>query len=44
MTGVWEPYAIAVFAGLLTSAALYFALVWPQREPPDDDDREDPAG
>jgi hypothetical protein len=32
---VWEPFVIALVFGLLVSAALYFVLLWPGREPPD---------
>lgn len=35
MTGV---FVIAVVFGLLISAALYFILIWPGREPADDDE------
>jgi hypothetical protein len=35
---VWEVYAIALVLGLVVSAGLYFALIWPAHEPPDDDD------
>lgn len=34
MTG---PLVIAVVFGLLISAALYFILLWPGREPDDDE-------
>jgi hypothetical protein len=34
---VWEPYALAVVFGLIVSAAIYFVIMWPQVEPPDDD-------
>ncbi len=33
---VWEPFALAVVMGLLVSAAIYFIVMWPQVEPPDD--------
>lgn len=29
------PFLLAAFFGLLTSALLYFVLIWPSREPPD---------
>jgi len=32
---VWEPLIIALVLGLVVSGALWFALVWPRREPPD---------
>ncbi len=34
----WEPLALAIGLGLLTSAGLYFIALWPAREPPDDDE------
>jgi hypothetical protein len=33
---VWEPFLLAVGAGLLISAGIYFIFVWPSREPPDE--------
>jgi hypothetical protein len=35
---VWEPYALAVVFGLIVSAAIYFVIMWPQVEPPVDDE------
>ena len=35
MTGV---LVVSVVFGLLISLALYFILLWPGREPPDDDE------
>jgi hypothetical protein len=40
---VWEPFIIALVFGLLVSAALYFMLLWPGREPPDPADPADTA-
>jgi hypothetical protein len=37
---IWEPFAMALVLGLLMSAGLYFAYLWPSVEP-DDDDAED---
>jgi hypothetical protein len=37
------PFLLAAFFGLLISALLHFVLVWPAREPPDDD-ADDPDG
>ena len=34
---IWEPFALAIFFGLLVSAGLYFIFLWPGREPDDDD-------
>lgn len=31
------PFLLAAFFGLLISAVLHFVLVWPAREPADDD-------
>jgi hypothetical protein len=38
---IWEPFAMALVLGLLMSAGLYFAYLWPSVEP--DDDAEDDA-
>jgi hypothetical protein len=38
---IWEPFAMALVLGLLMSAGLYFAYLWPSVEP--DDDEEEPA-
>lgn len=35
---VWEPYALAVFFGLVVSTAIYLVVMWPQVEPLDGDD------
>lgn len=35
---VWEPFALAIFMGLLVSAAIYFIVMWPQVEPDEDKD------
>lgn len=40
---VWEPFAIALFLGLLCSATLHFIFVWPHHEPQDDDPGPAPA-
>jgi hypothetical protein len=37
---IWGPFLLAVVLGLLVSAGLYFAYLWPQVEP-DDDPPED---
>lgn len=38
---VWEPFALAIFMGLLVSAAIYFIVMWPQVEPDDDADEDE---
>lgn len=35
---VWEPFLLAIGFGLAVSAAIYFAILWPQVEPLDDDE------
>lgn len=35
---IWEPFVLALVLGLLVSAGLYFAYLWPAVEPLDDDD------
>jgi hypothetical protein len=35
------PFLLAAFFGLLISALLYFVLIWPSREPPNDSDDSD---
>jgi hypothetical protein len=30
---IWEPFVLALFLGLIVSAGLYFAYLWPQIEP-----------
>jgi len=37
---IWGPFLLALALGLLVSAGLYFAYLWPQVEP-DDADGED---
>jgi hypothetical protein len=39
---IWEPFVLALVLGLIISAGLYFAYLWPSVEPiepsePDDD-------
>jgi len=38
----WEPFVLALVLGLLVSAGLYFAYLWPSVEPIDPDE-EDPS-
>jgi hypothetical protein len=33
---IWGPFLLAVALGLIVSAGLYFAYLWPSVEPPDD--------
>lgn len=42
---IWGPFVLAIVLGLLVSAGLYFAYLWPSVEPDDssDDASEDPA-
>ena len=35
---IWEPFVLALVLGLLVSAGLYFAYLWPSVEPLDDDE------
>ncbi|HEV7559225.1 MAG TPA: hypothetical protein VGO00_27310 [Kofleriaceae bacterium] len=35
---IWEPFVLALALGLIVSAGLYFAYMWPSAEPIDDDD------
>lgn len=35
---VWEPFLLAIGFGLAVSAGIYFAILWPQVEPLDDDE------
>jgi hypothetical protein len=34
---IWEPFALALVLGLIISAGLYFAYLWPTVEPVDED-------
>ena len=35
---LWEPYALAIVLGLVISAGLYFAILWPHVAPDDEAD------
>ena len=35
---IWGPFLLAVALGGLVSAALFFAYLWPQREPAEEED------
>jgi hypothetical protein len=39
---IWEPFVLALVLGLIISAGLYFAYLWPSVEP-EQDDADDPA-
>ena len=39
---IWGPFLLALVLGLIVSAGLYFAYLWPQVEPVDDDDEAAP--
>src|SRR5215510_8396700 len=46
---IWEPFVLALVLGLIISAGLYFAYLWPSVEPidpadPADADEDAPAG
>lgn len=34
---IWEPFVLALVLGLIVSAGLYFAYLWPSVEPLDDE-------
>ena len=38
---IWGPFLLALVLGLVVSAGLYFAYMWPQVEPDDDEDEQD---
>ena len=44
---IWEPFVLALVLGLIVSAGLYYAYLWPSVEPLDPDepapDAEPPA-
>ncbi|NVB80024.1 MAG: hypothetical protein HOV81_16640 [Kofleriaceae bacterium] len=35
---IWGPFLLALALGLVVSAGLYFAYLWPQVEPDDSDE------
>jgi len=39
---IWEPFVLALFLGLIVSAGLYYAYLWPSVEPLDPEGPEDP--
>ena len=32
----WAPVALAIVFGLIVSAGIYFTMMWPEVEPPDE--------
>jgi len=43
---IWEPFVLALVLGLIVSAGLYFAYLWPSVEPldgPSDEPPPEPA-
>ena len=34
---IWEPFVLALVLGIIVSAGLYFAYLWPSVEPGEDD-------
>ena len=41
---IWEPFLLALVLGLIVSAGLYFAYLWPSVEPADDEPASTAAG
>jgi hypothetical protein len=37
---IWEPFVLALALGLIVSAGLFFAYLWPSVEPLDDSEPE----
>lgn len=40
---IWGPFLLALALGLVVSAGLYFAYLWPQVEPDEDGENTDGA-
>ena len=40
---IWGPFVLALVLGLVVSAGLYFAYLWPQVEPLDEDEEAEAA-
>jgi hypothetical protein len=40
---IWEPFLLALVLGLIVSAGLYFAYLWPSVEPVEEDAPEPAA-
>ena len=41
---IWEPFVLALVLGLIVSAGLYFAYLWPSVEPVDGPSDDEPRG
>jgi hypothetical protein len=41
---IWEPFVLALVLGLIISAGLYFAYLWPSVEPVEPVEPADDAG
>jgi hypothetical protein len=41
---IWEPFVLALVLGLIVSAGLYAAYLWPVIEPVADEPAEAPSG
>lgn len=39
---IWAPFVLALLLGVIVSAGLYVAYLWPSVEPVDPDDELDP--
>ena len=39
---IWEPFVLALVLGLIVSAGLYFAYLWPSVEPVEGPPDEEP--
>lgn len=39
---IWEPFVLALVLGLIVSAGLYYAYLWPSVEPRDPDEDGEP--
>jgi hypothetical protein len=39
---IWEPFVLALVLGLIISAGLYFAYLWPSVEPTEDAEPGEP--
>jgi hypothetical protein len=38
---IWGPFVLAIALGLVVSAGIYFAYLWPRVEPAEQDDEQD---
>lgn len=39
---IWEPFILALVLGIIVSAGLYFAYLWPSVEPVEDESPAEP--